>query len=141
MNKLDLIFLEKSINTLEKSINSYDRLCKDLDLNADDISALKSGVIHNFKVAYEQSWKFMKRWLENNINSESVDGITRKELFRLARENKLITNIEAWFRFHESRNLTSHTYDQNTADLTFETAHDFLKEAKELIINIKNRND
>ena len=44
---------------------------------------IKAGVNQNFKVTYELCWKFTKRWRENNIGATYVDGVTRRELFRL----------------------------------------------------------
>ena len=45
---------------------------------------VRGGIIQNFEVAYELSWRMMKRWLESNINAETVDGVTRRELVRQA---------------------------------------------------------
>ncbi len=57
----------------------------------------------------------MRRWLEGNLSPGSTPGLMRKQLFRLAAEECLITDVEAWFRYHELRNLTSHTYDSEVA--------------------------
>jgi hypothetical protein len=35
----------------------------------------------------------MKRWLEENVGSASVDGVPRRELFRLAAESRLIEEL------------------------------------------------
>ena len=51
---------------------------------------VRSGIIQNFEVAYELSWKMMKHSLETNISAESVDGVTRRELFKKAAKNRLI---------------------------------------------------
>ena len=57
--------------------------------------AVRAGVIQNFEIAYEQSWKMMKRWLEDSVGATYVDGVTRRELFRLAAEHRLITDVDA----------------------------------------------
>ena len=49
------------------------------------IYTIAAGVIQNFAFTYELCWKFMKRWIEENVNSEIVDGVTRRELFRKAK--------------------------------------------------------
>nr|WP_269845091.1 nucleotidyltransferase substrate binding protein [Geothermobacter hydrogeniphilus] len=62
-------------------------------------NAMIAGVILNFKFTYELCWKFLKRWMENNISSESAEGITRRQLFRLAVESRLIDDVERWMIF------------------------------------------
>ena len=54
----------------------------------------------------------MKRWLEENVGSASVDGVPRRELFRLAAESRLIADLPRWMEFHQARNQTSHTYEE-----------------------------
>src|SRR3954471_15820241 len=92
--------LKKAVESLEKAVTVYSAAADRAQLEKD---VLRAGVIQNFEFTYELSWKFMKRWLEENV-SATVDGMTRKELFRLAAENKLIEDVEAWFRYHRSRN-------------------------------------
>ena len=72
--------------------------------------AIRSGVIQHFEFTYELAWKFIKRRLEADIGRTSVDGISRRELFRVAAENRLIEDVEAWFQFHIARNETSHAW-------------------------------
>lgn len=106
---LHLDSLTKSIDSLERSVNT----AINLDTSDDDLwETVRAGVIQNFEVAYEQCWKMMKRWLEKNIGSTYVDGVTRRELFRLAAESRLITDVERWMDYHTARNQTSHTYVQ-----------------------------
>lgn len=102
---------------------------------------VKSGVIQNFEVAYEQAWKMMKRWLENNLGSAQVDGVTRKELFRLAAEHLLIKDVEIWSDFHRARNETSHTYDGRIAEEVLDSAKRFLGEAQNLLSQLEKHND
>jgi len=102
---------------------------------------LRAGLIQNFEVAYEQSWKFMKRWLERNVDRESVDGITRRELFRMGAENRLIDEVEAWIEFHACRNVTSHTYNEACAADAGRLAIRFLPYARLLLERLSSRND
>lgn len=136
-----------NLDSLKKSIESLDRAIK----ASNDVSALglsqniqettRAGVIQNFEVCYEQSWKIMKRWLEENVGSSYVDGVSIRELFRLAFENRLINNVDRWMDFHKSRNETSHTYDQGTAEEVFLDAEFFIEDAKFLLQAIEARND
>lgn len=90
--------------------------------------AIRSGVIHYCEFTYELAWKFMRRRLEADIGQSSVAGIPRRDLFRIAAENGLIEDVDAWFRHHVARNETSHTYDQSVAARVYagslEFAHD-----------------
>lgn len=131
---------QKSIDSLERSIKAY-ALAVKLSLESDIIESIQAGVIQNFEIVYEQSWKMIKRWLSINIGNEYVDGISRKELFRLAAKERLIDDFDAWLDFHRSRNETSHIYAQKTANEVFEKAESFLGYAKALYGAIESKND
>lgn len=131
---------QKSIDSLERSIKAYELAVK-LSLESDIIESIQAGVIQNFEIVYEQSWKMIKRWLSINIGNEYVDGISRKELFRLAAKERLIDDFDAWLDFHRSRNETSHIYAQKTANEVFEKAESFLGYAKALYGAIESKND
>lgn len=130
----------KAIEALERSLQA-DEDATTLELSNDIRESIRSGVIQNFEVCYEQAWKMMKRWIENHVGSSYVDGVTRRELFRVAAEYRLIANVELWMEFHSSRNETSHTYNQATANEVFADAKPFLIEVKSLFDTIQSRND
>lgn len=104
-------------------------------------TAIKSGVIQHFEFTYELCWKFIKRWLETNISPSAADGVARRELFRLAAENRLIVDVDQWMRHHEARNLTSRTYDSVVAESVYLAAHDFALDAQRLLEALEARND
>lgn len=138
---LDISSLRKAIKSLKSSINVA--LSKEVagKKNNDLKETVRAGVIKNFEFTYELCWKFMKRWLEKNVGSAYIDGITRKELFRLGSEHHLISNIDNWMEYHDMRNETAHTYDDDTAKEVFESAIKFLKDAEILLKNLKTKND
>ena len=137
--KLDFTSLENAVASLERSINAA-RTYADM-LPPQLKETVRSGIIQNFEVAYELSWKMMKRWIENNISAESVDGVTRRELFRQAAENRLIADVDQWMRFHASRNETSHTYNNETAQEVSASANEFLTAAQSFLTSLRARND
>ena len=110
-------------------------------LNGKQKDAIRAGVIQNFEFTYELCWKFMKRWFEVNLGSSYVEGIARRQLFRLAAENKLIDDVNQWMEYHDARNETSHTYDEDTAEDVFETARQFSADAENLLKALEARND
>jgi nucleotidyltransferase substrate binding protein (TIGR01987 family) len=139
---LDLTNLTNAISALNKSINSYKVLSQNTSLTQDDMDTIKSGVIQNFEVAYEQCWKFIQRWIRENRTPEDADyPLTRKELFRLAAAYGLIHDPLPWFRYGEKRNLTSHIYDGTTAGDVFQTALCFLSDSQFLAKKLEDSND
>jgi nucleotidyltransferase substrate binding protein (TIGR01987 family) len=130
----------RRIATIE-SIGSSTRIDGNNTLTNDDLDTVKAGVIQNFEVAYEQCWKFMKRWIEQNVNSDAVDGISRRELFRVCAEERLIDDVQLWMAFHQSRNLTSHTYDADNAEEAFVSALKFGEAAQDVLKRLEARND
>jgi nucleotidyltransferase substrate binding protein (TIGR01987 family) len=138
--KLDLSSLRKAIESLEKTLKvANSSLTAGLDNDTKD--AIRAGAIQNFEFTYELCWKFMRRWLEGNLGSAYVEGVTRRELFRLGAENRLLTDVDQWMEYHDARNETAHTYDEDTAEDVFETTRIFLGDAKKLLQALEARND
>ncbi|WIV12029.1 nucleotidyltransferase substrate binding protein [Proteiniborus sp. MB09-C3] len=73
----------------------------------------KQGLIQAFEYTYELAWKTLRDFLESKGNTDiygARDAV--KEAFKLG----IIENGEVWMQMIKNRNLTSHTYDENTAD-------------------------
>ncbi|MFA7232393.1 MAG: nucleotidyltransferase substrate binding protein, partial [Victivallaceae bacterium] len=130
---LELESLRKATASLDEIVTRVDDRKLMDSFDAVVRNGLKAGVIQNFEFTYELCWKFMKRWLEHNIGATYVDGITRQELFRYAAENKLISDIQKWMDYHRARNMTSHTYNADTADEVFKVALEFVADARALL--------
>ncbi len=137
--KLELASLERAVSSLNRSVDAA--ALHAASLPPDLKETVRSGIIQNFEVAYELSWKMIKRWLETNVSSESVDGVTRRELFRQAAENRLIVDVDLWMGFHTARNETSHTYDNETAEEVSSSAERFVAAAQSLLTSLRARND
>jgi nucleotidyltransferase substrate binding protein (TIGR01987 family) len=101
---------------------------------------LRAGTIQAFEVAYEQCWKMLRRWIDANVGARAADGVARRELFRLGAEQHLIGDVDEWMVYHESRNLTSHTYDAARADEAFAVAVRFLPAARAFAAALEARN-
>jgi len=137
--KLELSSHENAAAALERSVHAANTY--DATMPQELKETVRSGIIQNFEVAYELSWKMMKRWIEANISAESVDGVTRRELFRQAAKNRLINDVDLWMGFHAARNETSHTYDNETAEEVSTTARQFVAAAQALLASLRARND
>lgn len=138
---LELENLEMAVTALQKVLAKSDDA--EFMNSVDEIArnAIRSGVIQHFEFTYELCWKYMKRWIEMNVSATEVDGVSRRELFRQAAEQRLIADVEQWMRYHDARNRMSHTYDPATAELVYEASHGFAHDAALLLQALKTRND
>jgi nucleotidyltransferase substrate binding protein (TIGR01987 family) len=140
VERLVLTSLKKAVFALSKSVAVFERLSI-IDMEKDELDIIKAGVIQHFEFCYELCWKFIKRWLEMNINPEAADGVTRRELFRQGVENKLLDNVDEWMIFHSARNRVSHIYDEDVAEEVFAIVRKFLPYAKSLLSRLESKND
>src|SRR3990167_7606188 len=97
---LNLTNLKKSIDILDNLLAKFDNTKLMSELDSIVIDGLISGVVQNFEVCYELGWKYIKRYLEQNMGSSYVDGVATRELFRMARESLLIDDVDKWMLYH-----------------------------------------
>ena len=138
---LDLEPLKKAVDVLKRSLavaHSEERMAP---LDTETREVVRMGVVQGFEMAYEVCWKFMKRWLEAKYDPAAVGSKTRRGIFLLAAENRLIGNVQRWMDFNQARNETSHTYDPATAEGVFCEASEFLAEAQKLLAALEANND
>lgn len=137
---LQLDSLQMAVGVLERSLQVSTEEAEGL---SDALrETLRAGVIQNFEVAYELSWKFIQRWIRDNKSPEEADfPRTRKELFRLAARYGLIADPLPWFEYGDARNLTSHTYDASQAAAVYAVACRFARDARDLLRRLEERND
>ena len=138
---LELDSLRNSIKALTDLLAVSENDARMAQLSEVEQNGIRSGVIQNFEVTYELSWKLMARWLNTYIGVGVADGVARRELFRLAAENRLITDVDLWVQHHEARNRTSHIYDQERATLVYKATVDFTHDARRLLEALEARND
>lgn len=122
MNKLDLKSLISTRDFLAEIIqnakNNYE----------------KAGSIQTFEVSFELAKNIIRKVL---LLRALDTPISPKEIFRLANLEGLITSSEIWFDFAKKRNLTSHTYNGETAEEILTSLPTFLKELDLLISKLK----
>lgn len=77
----------------------------------------KEGTIQRFEFTHELAWKVMKDFLKDR----GIQGIIgSKDATRLAFQNELISNGQAWMDMIESRNKTVHTYIDNILETEYQ---------------------
>jgi nucleotidyltransferase substrate binding protein (TIGR01987 family) len=138
--RLDLSNLERVLAALEAAIACADGAAQ-ATMEEGLRDTLNAGLIHDFGLAYEISWKLMKRWLEARLGGISVEGLLRRELFALAGEQRLIDDVALWMRFHDASNLTSYSYDRSLAAEVLARCPAFLAAASKLLEELRRRND
>ena len=72
----------------------------------------KQGVIQAFEFTHELAWNLLKDYLQDQGN-QNIRG--SKDATREAFKVELITDGERWMAMIQSRNLSSHTYNEHTA--------------------------
>jgi nucleotidyltransferase substrate binding protein (TIGR01987 family) len=73
----------------------------------------KQGLIQAFEFTHELAWNTLKDFLEES-GVQNLYG--SRDATREAFKTGLIKNGEVWMNMIQSRNLTSHTYDETVAD-------------------------
>ena len=73
----------------------------------------EQGLIKAFEFTHELAWNVLKDFLESR---GAKDLYGSKDATREGFAKGLIQNGEAWMEMIQSRNRTSHTYNQETAD-------------------------
>ena len=74
---------------------------------------LKEGFIQRFEYTHELAWNVMKDFL-SEVGDVKIYG--SKDATKEAFKAELIENGDVWMEMIKSRNQTSHTYNEETAD-------------------------
>jgi len=104
-------------------------------LRKNNLSELeKSGVIHYFEFTFELGWKTLKDYLQEMGVEVRFPRDTIKEAFK----NDLIQDGDLWIEMLEKRNQMSHTYDEFTANQSFQLVRDeFIHGIEQLYTKLK----
>jgi nucleotidyltransferase substrate binding protein (TIGR01987 family) len=73
----------------------------------------KQGLVQAFEFTHELAWNVIKDFYENQGES-GVQG--SRDAVRMAFRRGLLNSGDVWMDMIKSRNITSHTYDQETTD-------------------------
>ena len=93
----------------------------------------EQGLIQSFEYNYELAWNVIKDFYEAQAEV-NIQG--SKDAIRLAFKRGLIENGEAWMQMIKSRMLTSHTYNEDTAQ---EIIHSIKQDYFQEFIHLKNK--
>ncbi len=112
---------KKALSKLEEAVH---RIALDFPfdhngrINQDDflVDIIKEGVIQRFEYTHELAWNVMKDFL-NQAGNTNIFG--SKDATKEAFAAGLLSNGEVWMDMIKSRNKTSYTYNEETADAIF----------------------
>ena len=132
METLDLTSFENAVNSLVSILNRFQKE-NDIDL--------RDSVIQRFEYTFSMSIKMIKRFLkQTELSEEELNGMIFSEIIRKANQYNLIsTNLETWDEYRQKRNMTSHTYDEETAQKVMTIIPAFKDEAEFLLNRLKER--
>lgn len=116
-----LLFLTKNgeiIMTIEQLKSKFEdfshalrKLKIALEKNIEDDELYLDGLIQRFEFCFELSWKLM----QNFLSYEGIFVNSPRSAIRKSFESEIIFDVEGWLDMLESRNLSTHTYDEITA--------------------------
>jgi len=97
---------KKALGTMESAVEL---------VSSRELSNLeKQGVIQGFEFTFELAWNVMKDYLEE----QGITGIIgSKNAVRQAFSKGLIDDGQVWIEMVESRNISSHSYDEEIAEM------------------------
>lgn len=126
--KIDLSLLQKAIKSLEEVLL--------LEKNA----IIRDSAIQRFEYSFEFVVKFMRRYIEQNYSKiGDYDPNNFRDIIRVALQLGITKkSFNDWIIYRDARNKTSHGYSEKTADEVYETAKEFLIEAKSVCKFLEN---
>lgn len=100
----------------EHFCNAVERLAEALTEYAASPAStvIRDGVIQRFEFTFELAWKSLREYMEDQ--GASMEAVFSKQVFKAAYAAGLIHDERAWVNMLTARNLTSHVYDESTAD-------------------------
>lgn len=114
--------MSKFTEKYEKLISVTERLKQAItDYNNVHLDSVRDGVIQRFEFCTELAWKTVREYL---IEQGYADINSPKSVMKTAFSDGLLTNENGWLEILESRNITSHVYDEKTAETIFESIKD-----------------
>ncbi len=86
------------------------------DYRSTPLSSVRDGVIQRFEFCAELAWKTMREYL---LDQGYTEINSPKAVIRQAFAYGMIEDADGWVRLMNDRNLTSHVYDEKTAEEIF----------------------
>lgn len=93
---------------------------------------LRDSVIQRFEFCVELAWKTAKKKMGTGTSAP-------KDVIREMAQNSYINDVEIWIEAINMRNLSSHTYKEELAELVYNFAKSFHPHLEALVTEVKKR--
>lgn len=118
---------QKSLKNLELQFNHLTTLDENQTILIQE--GIKESVIQRFEICFDSLWKVLNLYLQEEIGLNDLQNGPNPTL-RVANQNNLLNNnIEQWFSYAKARNITSHEYGIDKAELAINLIPDFIDDA------------
>lgn len=95
----------------------------------------QQGLIKAFEYTFELSWKTLQDLLKVK---GYIDIVGPRPVIEQSFQDGYISDGNGWMRMHKSRNLTSHTYDEQTAEEIIENIrNEYYDLLRDLILRLE----
>ncbi len=113
IEKDGILIMSKFTEKFDKLINAVSRLEEAInDYEKEKLTSIRDGVIQRFEFCTELSWKAVREYL---IEEGYADINSPKSVMKTAFADGLLSDEQGWLDILNSRNITSHVYDEKTA--------------------------
>lgn len=117
IKKDGVIIMGKFKEKYEKLVSAVERLDEAVsDYEKVKLTSVRDGVIQRFEFCTELAWKTLREYL---IEQGYTEVNSPKSVLRLAFSDGIVDDEQGWLNILDSRNITSHVYDEETADTVF----------------------
>jgi len=121
---------ELLLNDYQKAVTQFDGALK----QKTDDELKQAGCIQYFEFCFELAWKTVKAFFEYK---GMIDCNSPRDCMKLAFKSNLINNENIWIEMLEKRNITTHTYNFETALNIYESLPGYLSEMKLLLNSLQ----
>ena len=121
-----------------KFILATDKLCSAIeDYDKLGLDVIRDGVIQRFEFCTELAWKTLREYL---IEQGYSDINSPKNVLKTAFADGILNDEQGWLDILDARNITSHVYDEATAQKIFDNIRGTYADLFKQLINRLNIN-
>lgn len=92
----------------------------------------RDSVIQRFEFCFELAWKLIK----DVLLYQGIECSSPRSCIRHAAQVALLSQPETWLKYQTVRNLTTHTYNESTAEKVYKDALAFADDMEKLLDQI-----